>query len=115
MSGLWKSFDTWLLWLLPIVNIGFASGSVLMLYCSLIPDFRAAVQSYILTTVFSFIVLGVAPNLAGLTPALRWIQCRSADMSDKPNEISCDVMKNEISCDVDLSLNVMNSAKNGQK
>jgi hypothetical protein len=40
---------------------------------------------------------------------------RSADMSDKPNEISCDVMKNEISCDVNLSLNVMNSAKNGQK
>ena len=74
MSGLWKSFDTWLLWLLPIINIGFASGSVLMLYCSLIPDFRAAVQSYILTTVFSFVVLGVAPNLASLTPALRWVQ-----------------------------------------
>ena len=74
MSGLWKSVNTWLLWLLPIVNIGFASGAVLMLYCSLIPDFRAAVQSYILTTVFSFVVLGVAPNLASLTPALRWIQ-----------------------------------------
>merc|ERR1719498_756649 len=48
MSGLWKSFNTWLLWLLPIVNIGFASGSVLMLYCSLIPDFRGAIQCYIL-------------------------------------------------------------------
>ena len=40
---------------------------------------------------------------------------RSAVISDNPNEISCDVMKNEISCDVNLSLNVMNSAKNGQK
>ena len=36
MSGLYPSFEAWLLWLLPLLNLAVGSGSILFLYASVL-------------------------------------------------------------------------------
>lgn len=71
LSGLWPSFTAWILWLLPMLNIAVASGSILFLYATIF-KWETLTQVYILTSLFSFIVVGISPSLHSLLPVISW-------------------------------------------
>ena len=73
MSGLWPSFNAWILWVLPLINIAICSGSLMMFY-SVLMSRSMMMAMYIITAFLLFVVAGLTPNLANLTPALSWLQ-----------------------------------------
>merc|ERR1712060_329070 len=48
-------------------------GSILFLYASVL-QYTVMFQAFILTSLFSFIVVGIAPNLNTLVPFISWIR-----------------------------------------